>query len=274
MIFNVILLILALSIDLLTFFLTGLYQYIAFIWLPFIALPILFVLLFGVELLFFLIWSLFINKKKEIEKPSNFYAFIVNQVTYQLVFFSRTKITASGLDKLPNNTNYVILFNHLSNFDHMCMIVKLHINKIICVSKKGNEKIPIAGAFIHKAGYISFDREDKSSSANAAIKAIRCLRNYHYTVAIAPEGTRNKERKETLLPFHEGCFKIATKSHKPIVISVIKNTFMIHKNFPFKGTKVIFKIIETIPYEKYSTMEIDELKNYCYQVMKNELEAN
>lgn len=253
---------------------TGLYKNIIFIWFPFVCLFVLFILLFGVELLFFFIWSLFINKKKEIEKPSLFYTFIVNQVTSQIVFFSRTKVKIVDKDKLPANTNYVILFNHLSNFDHMCMITKLGLNKIICVSKKGNEKIPIAGAFIHKAGYISFDRNDKSSSANAAIKAIRCLRNYNYTVAIAPEGTRNKERKETLLPFHEGCFKIATKSHKPIVISVIKNTFMVHKNFPLKGTKVIFKIIETIPYEKYVNMDIDELKNYCYQVMKNELEAN
>ena len=272
MVFNIILLILALGIDLSIFFLTPSYTNLIFIWVPFVALPILFILLFGVELLFFLIWSLLLNKKKEIERPSPFFVFIVNQVTYQICFFGRAKVKVTGLEKLPD-TNYVILFNHLSNFDHMCMTTKLDCRRLICVSKKGNEKIPLAGPFIHKAGYISFDRDDKTNSANAAIKSIRYLRNYGYSIAIAPEGTRNKERKETLLPFHDGSFKIATKSHKPIVISVVNNAFMIHKNFPFKRTVVTFDILETLYYERYSTMSVEELKNYCYDVMKNALEA-
>lgn len=273
MVFNVILLVLSLGIDLSVYFLSGLYKNLIFIWAPFVALPILFLLLFGLELLFFLIWSFFIDKHKASEKPSLFFLFLVNQVTYQLVYFARVKVHAEGIDKIPSDTNYVILFNHISNFDHMCMTTKLNCKKLLCISKEGNEKIPLAGAFIHKAGYISFDRDDKAKSANAAIRAIRCLRNYGYSIAIAPEGTRNKEMKETLLPFHDGCFKIASKSHKPIIISIVKNTNMVHKNFPLKRTNVDFKVLETIPYEKYSTMSIEELEKYTYNVMKNGLEA-
>ena len=62
MILNVILLILALGVDALIYILTGLYNFIEFIWVPIIALPIIFILLWGIELLILLIISFKIFK--------------------------------------------------------------------------------------------------------------------------------------------------------------------------------------------------------------------
>ena len=53
------------------------------------------------------------------------------------------------------------------------------------------------------------------------------------SVCIFPEGSRNKE-EGTLLPFHEGSFKIAVKSGCPIVPMTINNSAAIFENqFPF-----------------------------------------
>lgn len=273
MVFNIVLLILSLALDTLIFFISPIQANITLIWINILLIPVLFIALFAFELFIFLIWGFCINTKKAVKKPNAFYLYIVNQVIQQLTIFSRTKVKVEGIDKLPKDENFVLLFNHLSNWDPMVIIHKLPNRNILCVSKDSNLKIPIAGPFIHKAGFIAFDRSDKSKSAEATIRAIRNLRENKYSIAIAPEGTRNKKREQTLLDFHYGSFKMATKTHKPIVVCVVTNTHMIHKNFPFKRTYVDFKILETIPYETYQNMEIENLKQHCFNLMKNTLEA-
>ena len=273
MFFNLVLLILSIILDAIIFFFSPISGNIALIWINVLLLLPLFIGLFAFELLTFLIWGLFINKKIVPEKANDMYLFIVNQVIQQLTLFSRTRMHVTGLEKLPKDGNFVLLFNHLSNWDPMVIINTMPKRKILCVSKDSNLKIPIAGPFIHKAGFIAFDRSDKNKSAEATIRAIRFLRGNKYSIAIAPEGTRNKERKQTLLDFHYGCFKMATKTHKPIVVCVVKNTYMIHKNFPFKNTHVDLSILETITYETYQNMEIEQLKEYTFNLMKDALEA-
>ena len=98
MILNIVLLILALGVDALIYILTGLYNFVEFIWVPIIALPIIFILLWGVELLILLIWSLFFDKSKIIKKPNKFYLWLVYQVNFQVVLFSGTRIKLIKLE--------------------------------------------------------------------------------------------------------------------------------------------------------------------------------
>ena len=92
------------------------------------------------------------------------------------------------------------------------------------------------------------------------MQSVRYL-NEGYSIGVCPEGTRNKNGLD-LLPFRNGCFKIATKAKVPIAVLSVVGCEKIHKNFPFKTTKVYIDVLDVIEPERFenlSTAQIGEI---------------
>lgn len=238
---------------------TKLYETLWTIPLSILILPIFYVLWFVFYLLIVFVWSLFINKKKEINKPNKFYYWIIRQTCHLIISFSRTKVHVTGLEKLPVNGRFVIINNHTSNFDQIVMMKVLKESPIIFITKPQNENIPIAGPFIHKAGFITIDRENDFNAIKSIIKGSKYIEDDLAHISICPEGTRSKSGE--LLEFKPGAFKVATKAKAPIVVLSLKNCNLIHKNFFLRKTHVYFDIVDCLYYEDYkdlTTVEIAE----------------
>lgn len=234
------------------------------------AIPLVYLLWFGLYIIFVFIWSLFLNKKKEINKPSRFYSGMVRQTAIQLAFLSNSRAHVTGLEKIPHDQKFLIVSNHTSNFDHIYILKEIKHFPLICVTKPENENIPICGPFIHRAGYIKIDRENDFKALSSIVKATNYIKNDIANICIAPEGTRSKNGE--LLPFKPGAFKIATKSGAPIVIVSILNCNLIHKNFPFKRTNVYFDVIDVIGKDQYENMSTVELSERVREEIKKQLE--
>ena len=247
------------------FFANGIYF---MLWLPVILLPICYLLSFGLVLLILLIASLFINTKKEVTKPSKVARFLVTQVVKQINMLANIHPRITGLNKVPHNSRYTIVYNHTSKFDPMLIMDKLYQDDIICVTKPSNIKIPITGPFIYKAGYIPVNRENNLEGMKAIEKAIGYIKNDVGSICISPEGTRSLDG--TLLPFRAGAFNVAKRGETPIVVMGFKNNKMIHKNFP-KPTKVNMDVIEVIPYEQFKDMSTQELSDYVHKLYEEYL---
>lgn len=235
--------------------------------------PILYFLLFALYLIFLIIWGAFFNKKKE-GKVSKFYYHILRQVDWVVCLIARAKIRFVGKEKLPKKP-YLLITNHISNFDQMIIIKAIGNQKVICVTKPENFNFPIAGPFIHHSGFIPINREDPREGLKAIKKASDVIKNNEGLVCIAPEGTRNKTN-ELLLPFHAGSFKIAYYAQSDIAIGVLHNTKKIKSNFPWKRTNVEFKILDVLKYEDFKDKTTQDIANYAYnliyQDLKRELE--
>ena len=74
-----------------------------------------------------------------------------------------------------------------------------------------------------------------------------------------------------MLPFRNGAFKIAKKAKVPIVVSVVKNTREANKNMFRRHSDVYLKILEVIPYEKFSDLKTNEIGETVYKMMVNEI---
>lgn len=241
----------------LIYYYSGLWMVWYWFFVPIISVPVLFALMFGIHVLFMGFLALFVNKKKDQVVPNKFYYWIITQTLWIVMFVSNTKIHMSGQDKLPKDQRYLFVSNHISKFDQFCTLVKMPKEGLIFISKPENLDIPIAGAFMHKAGFIPINREDNVEGLKAILKAVNAINKGVASVGISPEGTRSKTLE--LLPFHPGSFKIATKTHCPIVVACFQNTHLIKRRFLIKRTNVYFDILKTIPYEEYkdkSTIEI------------------
>lgn len=236
-----------------------------------LTLPLTFVLLYLVYLGVLLVWGMMLNIKKERKKPNRFYYWLVHQTDFVLMRVLHIKIIVIGKEKLPKrHTRFVVVNNHISNFDQMVMIATLP-QPLYCVSKPENFHFPIAGPFIHHAGFIPVDRAHMTKGIEAIDQAVSYIKNKKGNIAISPEGTRNKT-EQLLLPFHAGSFRIALDAKCPLVIVCLKGTKLVHTRAPFKRTRVIVKILETLPYEKIADKKPAELAQYSYNLILEELQ--
>lgn len=246
---------------------TGLYMHWYWYWIPFIGIPLGYLILFGLTLAILFFFAKGIDIDREIKKPSKIAKFLVRQINHIIIRLSLSNVKYTGLKQINQKKEYMIIYNHMSNFDPMLIMDK--VSRLICITKYGNKKIPIAGGFIHKTGYISIDRENNEEGIKAINKAIDLINSHYASIAVSPEGTRSKSGE--LLPFHPGTFNIAKRTGVPIICVGIKNTNKIHKNFPLKSTKINFDVIYVMNEEEYSSMTTSEISNKLHTIYEQYL---
>ena len=221
--------------------------------------------------IFIFIFSLFINTKKEYDSQNRLVDKIITLTMELLLNLSHTKIIKENTNLVPKDERFMFVYNHTSNFDPIVINYCFKKLKIIHISKPENFKIPIAGPFVYRNCYMSIDRNNDRNALKTIVKAIKHIKENKFSIGVAPEGTRNKINVKELLPFREGCFQIATKSKCKIVVCTLTNLNKIHKNFPFKRTKVKISILKVIDSSEYENKNTIEISNYIRELIQNKI---
>ena len=208
--------------------------------LLYVAFALLAILL--MYLLFLGACALLVDPKKEYEKNSPYYRFLLDSATAAAMKLLRIRVHVSGIEKIPKDTKVLFVSNHRSNFDPIITWYILKKWKIAFISKPSNFKIPFFGRIIRKCCFMPIDRENPRKALPSINRAAKLLRKQEVSIGIYPEGTRSKSCE--LLPFHNGVFKIAQKAEAPIVILCVTGTEKISKRTPFRRTDVYLDVLE------------------------------
>ena len=227
-------------------------KYVFYVLGALLGLMILFILLVIVS-------SLFV-KKKEYDKNSKYYRFLLHSSTAVGLKLSRIKIHTSGIEKIPKDSRYLLVCNHRSKFDPIITWHILHNPDIAFISKPENFNVPIYGRIIRKCCFMAIDRENAKNAILTIRQAAELIKKDEVSIGVYPEGTRNYE--EGLLPFHNGIFKIAQLANVPIVVVAMRGTDKIKKNYPLKRSHVYFDVVDVLSaeYAKHNrTVTIGEL---------------
>ena len=234
---------------------------------------VLWVLLGLASLLFAYIWliiisALCVNMKKEYERDSRYYRWLLNSSTAIAVRLIRIHIRVTGKDMLPKG-RFLLVCNHRSKFDP---ILSWHIfakENLSFISKPENFKVPIYGRLIHRCCFLPIDRENPRNAIKTVKQAVRLIDEDIASVAVYPEGTRNYG--EELLPFHNAMFKIAQKANVPVVVMTVKGTYEIQKNFPLHKSAVDMDVLGVIPVETVKALKTNELGDMDAEMMNKKL---
>ena len=108
------------------------------------------------------------------------------------------------------------------------------------LAKKEIEKVPFLSTWMRYLYCLFLDRKDIKQGLKTILTAIDHVKQ-GISIFIFPEGTRSTGADQAeLLPFHEGSFKVATKTDCLIVPVAITNTSQIlEDHFPLiKSTQV------------------------------------
>ncbi|MCQ2773047.1 MAG: 1-acyl-sn-glycerol-3-phosphate acyltransferase [Bacilli bacterium] len=182
------------------------------------------------------------------------------------------KIHAEGFENVPNDEPFLVIANHRSNIDPIILDKLLRKYKLAFICKHTLFRTPWIGKIIAKAGYLKLDRMDIGSG----FEIVRHGQSYldvGVSIGVFPEGTRGSDEHD-IAPFKSGCFLIATKMRKPIVVTVLHNAHGINKWKFFKRHDVYAKVIKVYRYEDYKDMNVNALSDEIHALMLEEVKKD
>ena len=215
--------------------------------------------------------SLCIDKNKPVTGKINpYFRYMTISTVDGIIKIARVRVKITGKELIPTDRRFMLVSNHLSRFDPMICMAKLHKTPLMFVSKPENFKIPIAGAYVHKCKFMSIDRENPRNALSTLNTCAEFLKSGELSVGIYPEGTRSKTGE--LGEFHDGVFKIARDAKAPIVVMTLHGPENIPKNFPWRSTRVEMRIVRVIEPEEYAGMRMGPISAMVREIMEKELD--
>lgn len=232
---------------------------------PLWGIPLFFSFLVAVNALFFLFAILVSLPVKKQDPPSaekrpqsRFYRFLLLEAYGIALQFMRVHVTVTGKEHLPRpGETFLLVSNHLSNYDHMIMMVKLRRHRLAFVSKPENYDIPVIGKYLQQSAFLPIDRQNALNAVRTIRNAALSMEEGSLSYGIFPEGTRS--RTGELLPFHDGVFFAAKRAKVPVVVVHMSGTRDICHRGPFHATHVRMDILARLDAEFVRTHKDTEI---------------
>lgn len=185
------------------------------------------------------------------------------------------KLTVIGEDNIPLDEPVLYIGNHRSFFDILLTYTRVP-RRCGFIAKYEMQKIPLLSNWMSNLHCLFLNRKDIKQGLKIILSAIDKVKN-GISICIFPEGTRNKNEDELdMLPFHEGSFKVASKSGCPIIPIAVNNTSAIFEDqFPIiKPCHVILEYGKPIYTNELATEDKKRIGAYTQNVIREMLIKN
>lgn len=249
---------------------TGMADNVGDIWIMILAAIAFAVGLILLHILVVASGCLFIKMDKEPKSLKNCFRIAALSALDIFLPLIGANVKVGGAEKLPKEP-FMLVCNHRSLIDAVAVVSVFRKYNVAFITKKENSKLPIVGKYMVKLGCLFLDREDTRAAVKTINKAADMIKSGMASVAICPEGTRNRT-DELLLPFHAGSFKIAQKAKCPIVVVSVWGTDELKKHPVFKRTKIYVDVIDVIPTERVIDLRSGQLADMTKELIGKNLE--
>ena len=200
---------------------------------------------------------------------------IIQAVFRFILKITGAKITVIGEENVPKDTPVLYIGNHRSYFDILLTYSRCPI-RTGYIAKKEMEKIPLLSTWMRYLHCLFLDRKDIKQGLKTILTAVDKVKS-GISICIFPEGTRNKNADDLdLLPFHDGSFKIASKTGCAIIPMALNNTVEIFEaHFPkIKSTHVVLEYGKPIYVKDLPKEDQKHLGAYTQNIIHDMLEKN
>ncbi|MBL4571736.1 MAG: 1-acyl-sn-glycerol-3-phosphate acyltransferase [Gammaproteobacteria bacterium] len=224
-----------------------------------VAMWIFIALLTTLLLLLILLLIPFEKDQRLSHRIPNFWGYLICKVN------PLWKVNLIDLDLIDKNQGFVIVANHTSFADIICLhLLQRHFK---WVAKDSLFRIPVIGWVMSLVSYIPLERNRHGSIKSTFKEATKWLRK-DISVLIFPEGTRSSG--STLGKFKNGAFKLAIEAQKPIIPVLIVGSDQINE----KGSwllsprmNVTIRVFEPVPTEGLIPADFAQLRDSVHGVL-------
>lgn len=190
-----------------------------------------------------------------------------------ILWIAGVNVTVIGEEHIPDEP-VLYIGNHRSFFD--VPITYSRCRRLTgFVAKKEIEKVPLLSTWMRFLYCLFLDRDDVRAGLKTILTAIEQVKN-GISIFIFPEGTRNKEEELSVLPFHDGSFKIAEKTGCAVVpVSINNSVQILEAHFPFiRKTHVVLEYGEPIYPNTLDKEAKKQLGTYCHDLIEATIKKN
>lgn len=163
---------------------------------------------------------------------------LVQWVFRLMLSIAGVEVTVIGEENVPDEP-VLFIGNHRSYFD--ILITYSRCRRLTgYIAKKEMLRYPLLRDWMKRLYCLFLDRSTPKEGLKTILKAIEYVKE-GISICIFPEGTRNDGEELSMLPFHDGSFKIAEKTGCAIIPMSLNNTHAIfEQQFPrIKKTHVV-----------------------------------
>ncbi|PKL24876.1 MAG: 1-acyl-sn-glycerol-3-phosphate acyltransferase [Spirochaetae bacterium HGW-Spirochaetae-3] len=133
------------------------------------------------------------------------------------------RTTVTGLENVPDDDRLCFVANHQGDLD-IILIMAFMPRPVGFIAKSEAAWFPFVNLWIAALGSSFINRKSPRQGKKAIDRGVRSIERGHAMV-IYPEGTRS--RGPSMLPFHKGAFKLATRPGATIVPVTIDGAYKV-----------------------------------------------
>ncbi len=249
---------------------SGSFGGIAWLWM----LPLGFVTAFLVQaaLIFVTVWILSktIDLNKPQEEDSAFFRWMIGVLAEAAHAILMMRVHTKGLENTPKDGRFLLVCNHLNDFDPVVLIHHFRRSQLGFISKRENGARFIVGTLMHRIMCQPINRENDREALKTILNCIRLLKEDKVSIGVFPEGYTSRDHK--FHAFRPGVFKIAQKAKVPIVVCTITNTFKVMGNLKkLKPTDIELHLLAVIPPEELEGVTTVDIANRIHTMMAEDL---
>ena len=152
---------------------------------------------------------------------------IVQWAFKMILFLAGTKVVIKGEENVPKNEPVLYVGNHRSYFDIVITYSRVP-DLTGYIAKKEMLRWPLLVNWMKNLHCLFLDRQDVKQGLKTILTAIDKVKA-GISICIFPEGTRNRVN-DTFMEFHEGSFKVVSKSGCAVVPMAIYNSAAIFED--------------------------------------------
>lgn len=183
------------------------------------------------------------------------------------------EVTVIGEENVPDEP-VLFIGNHRSYFD--ILLTYSRCKRLTgYVAKKEMLRYPLLRDWMERLYCLFLDRDNPKEGLKTILQAIDYVKN-GISICIFPEGTRNDGEELSMLPFHNGSFKIAEKSGCAIVPMSMNNTIDIFEgHLPrIKKTHVVLEYGKPIYMKDLDKETKKHIGEYCQNIIRETIHKN
>lgn len=200
---------------------------------------------------------------------------IVQAMFKFFLWISGVKLDVIGEENVPKDTPVLYIGNHRSYFDILLTYARTPI-RTGYIAKVEMLRYPLLRDWMKLVHCLFLDRQDIRQGLQTILTAIDKIKS-GISICVFPEGTRNRADSDLeLMEFHEGSFKIATKTNCPIIPMAISNSVEIFEaHLPrIKKTHVILEYGQPIYPDQLDKEQKKHIGAYTQGVIFEMLKKN
>lgn len=198
---------------------------------------------------------------------------IVQWAFRMMLTIAGVDVTVIGEEHIPDEP-VLFIGNHRSYFD--ILLTYSRCKRLTgYIAKKEMLRYPLLRTWMKRLYCLFLDRSTPKERLKTILQAIDYVKK-GISICIFPEGTRNDGEELSMLPFHEGSFKIAEKTGCPIVPMCLNNTASMFENqFPrIRKVKVILEYGKPIYPNELDKETKKHLAKYCQNIVQDTINKN